>query len=206
MTNNVRAILLLSAGALAMATLVAVIYTRREDPGFMEKECVKGQPLRGRIKWAYGDLPVPVYLETDVEPELGMAIMYGSREWNETAGKTIIQDPQNLHGLARSSCAAPGMPHDPAIFVKRTNSDGSKEDGEPHAHLYWDNMCRLRCVEISMPALAPKVQWPAIATHETGHALGLADSEVEDTRMFYKLRFIGDAVTENVSNAVNSYR
>ena len=197
--NNWKPLALLGAGAVAMAVLVVVILARREDRGFMHKPCVKDQPAKGFTKWGVSDFPISVVLDPLAAEEWGGATLLAVRKWNDAVGKALLIEPIVGKEFDRSKCSEQGKPGDPVILITRINSDGSEEDGRAHAHPYWDAACRIRCVEVALPGLAPKGEWEQVATHELGHALGLDHDDFEQSVMYYggkAMRWGMDEITE----------
>lgn len=199
--RNWKPLALLGAGAALMAVLVFSLLARREDRGFMIRECVSGQSSKGYTKWGYSNLPVPIVLDQPSADEWGGVTTMAVHKWNDVAGKVLLADPrlQPIDATLRTSCKEPGKPNDPIIFITRINSDGSQDDGSGHAHLYFNSACRIHCVDIALPGLAPKTSWEKIVTHELGHSIGLDHDDFEDSVMYYGGKAMGwgmDTITE----------
>jgi hypothetical protein len=213
--RNRKPLALLGAGAVAMVVLVTIILVKREDRGFMIRECVKGQSSKGFTKWGYSDLPVPVVLDALAAEWLSVTAT-AAKKWNDAAGKALLGEPRSGDAHDRSKCSEPGKPGDPVILITRLNSDGAASAADEklgvveapgHAHLYYDSACRIRCVEIGLPGLADKSKWEKITTHELGHALGLDHDDFEDSIMYFGGRAMGwglDTITEEDKKLLSS--
>lgn len=174
--RNWKGLAIMGGGIVAIVVLTLVILARREDRGFMVRECTKGEGIHALTRWAKEDLPLPVVLE-ETAVEWKGHMLAGIEFWNQAAGVPLFR----YQGVRTSLESTMAELRDPVVVVDRINAE---DHGATRVR--WIGACRIRRAEVKVPGLVTSEETRAIVmNHELGHALGLDHDDYDASVMYF---------------------